>query len=153
MANSVPTIPLRRNCHTNYGTLGELILPSGRRIFTLEPPWQDNQRNISCIYPGLFHVVPDNNGRYRHWRLLDVRGRGNIEFHGGNHYIDPNTRKVQTLGCIVPGLSLDHHHVCSVLGSRAALAVMHRELDRFAESGWDLSIELFDPYRGWGHVQ
>ena len=67
---------------------------------TLELPWKENKRNISCIPTGLYRAKKYYS--YQHNRtvilLLDVPGRSWIEMHPGNFTND-------TRGCILPGES------------------------------------------------
>ena len=44
---------LIRNTFSKKSTVGELFLNGERICDTLENPWQDNQRNISCIPEGV----------------------------------------------------------------------------------------------------
>ncbi len=47
----ITALYLERFAYTPEGTLGRLALPE-RTIYTLKPPWRDNQVNISCIPEG-----------------------------------------------------------------------------------------------------
>jgi len=86
-------------------TLGRLIVfgKNIRIIFdcaTLEPPWLDNKKNISCIPVGLYRVKHRYSEKYEHHLvLIDVNGREYILIHWGNYYSD-------TEGCIIVGT---HH--------------------------------------------
>lgn len=64
---------------------------------TLELPWRDNQRNISCIPKGEYQVMKHYSPRYGYtfW-LKDVPNRSEILIHQGNYNRD-------TQGCILPG--------------------------------------------------
>lgn len=42
---------LKRIYNPDY-TIGKMFLPDGSFIYTLELPWRNNQRNISCISHG-----------------------------------------------------------------------------------------------------
>ena len=65
-------------------TNGIAILPDGAEYTTLERPWLNNQTSISCIPAGHYKFKRDTQGRFQWFRLLDVEGRTNIEFHLGN---------------------------------------------------------------------
>ena len=41
-------------------TYGELTLPSGTVLQTLERPWKDNEAFVSCIPDGVYEVQPYN---------------------------------------------------------------------------------------------
>lgn len=77
-------------------TLGRLWV-DGFQCFTLELPWQNNMRNISCI-PEDFYLVTKhkspNHGDVL--KLHDVPNRTHILIHAGNF-----TRNTQ--GCILVG--------------------------------------------------
>ena len=69
---------------------------------TLENPWKDNQRNISCIPEGEYKVrlrlARESASRdYLHLLVQDVPNRDWILFHRGNTAKD-------TSGCILVGL-------------------------------------------------
>jgi hypothetical protein len=83
-------------------TLGSIISPQGGLIAkTLELPWKDNQRSISCIPEGEYLVttsgpvlkddpnteVDESGGRhprpYSHYIVHDVPGRSGILIHVG----------------------------------------------------------------------
>lgn len=83
-------------------TLGSIISPQGGLIAkTLELPWKDNQRKISCIKEGLYTVtysppvladdpnteVDESGGRhprpYAHYIVYNVPGRSGILIHKG----------------------------------------------------------------------
>lgn len=72
--------------------------------YTLEEPWRDNQKGVSCIPPGVYQVVrhgwePDATTHFKRvWRLLSVPGREAILIHAGNTLAD-------TEGCILVGMT------------------------------------------------
>lgn len=89
-------------------TLGTLIVVDENEELvyeckTLELPWRDNQRNISCIPPGTYkvrHRSANESGsfKYSHFMVMDVPNRDYILIHAGNYYS-------QLHGCILPGRS------------------------------------------------
>lgn len=66
-------------------TLGSIYSPLGFMIAkTMELPWRDNNRSISCIPEGLYRVIyqPPKPGRaYEYFRLPNVSGRSGILIH------------------------------------------------------------------------
>lgn len=73
---------------------------------TLELPWLDNQRNISCIPEGEYKVVVRYSQKYkRHLHILDVNDRSFILIHWGNYAgsINPKTKRPDIRGCILTG--------------------------------------------------
>jgi hypothetical protein len=87
-------------------TLGILTGPGLPDIFTLEDPWNDNQRMISRIPAGEYRCVPHgweagSGVRFKKaWRLENVPGRSAILIHPGNTAVD-------THGCILVGLHVN----------------------------------------------
>lgn len=77
-------------------TVGILALP-GQYFCTLELPWRDNERFISCIPEGEYFWFKWDSPRFgRCVRLADVEGRTAILMHVLNNV-------KQTLGCIGVG--------------------------------------------------
>lgn len=101
-------------------------------VKALELPWLDNERSVSCIPAGTYECERINHPKYGHcWLVKDVPGREGILVHIGNYAagqrgllkkvlwfvrlfrrffkIVPreevsSPRKVDTEGCIMPGL-------------------------------------------------
>jgi hypothetical protein len=86
-------------------------------LYTLENPWKDNQRSISCIPSGVYVVRPFTGGEFHDvWKLENVHNRSAILIHYGN------TAK-NTEGCILIGLSAGElSKEKAVLNSRNACA-------------------------------
>ena len=96
---------LIRNTFSKKSTVGELFLNGERICDTLENPWQDNQRNISCIPEGVYPVrlrLPRESATrdYIHLLVKDVKDRDYILIHIGNTAKD-------TSGCILVGLGTE----------------------------------------------
>jgi hypothetical protein len=96
---------LIRDTFSKESTIGELFLNGERICDTLENPWQDNQRNISCIpegvYPVRLRLARESATRdYIHLLVKDVKDRDYILFHIGNTAKD-------TSGCILVGLGTE----------------------------------------------
>ena len=88
-------------------------------LYTIERPWLDNARNISCIPEGEYLVnfmARSASGKYRNvWHLQNVPGRGGILIHNGNLV-------AHSRGCLILGSkpgTLGGNP--AVLGSRPAL--------------------------------
>ena len=91
-----------RDTFSENSVIGELFLDGERMCDTLENPWLDNQRNISCIPEGEYKVrlrLPRESATrdYVHLLVKDVENRSYILFHRGNTAKD-------TRGCILVGL-------------------------------------------------
>ncbi len=78
-------------------TYGVLLFDGRPRFLTIEPPWKDNQRNVSCIPEGEYEVKGVVSPRFGPTlEVMDVPGRDGILFHAGNVAAD-------TRGCILIG--------------------------------------------------
>jgi len=93
---------LIRDTFSKESVIGELFINGERICDTLENPWKDNQRNISCIpegeYPVRLRLARESASRdYLHLLVQDVPNRDYILFHRGNTPKD-------TSGCILVGL-------------------------------------------------
>ena len=92
---------LLRDTFTDESTIGELFLNGERFCDTLELPYRDNQRSISCIPTGEYKVrlrLPRESAtrHYIHLLVKDVKDRSHILFHRGNTAKDSR-------GCILVG--------------------------------------------------
>jgi len=93
---------LIRDTFSDKSTLGELFLNGERMCDTLENPWINNKKNVSCIPRGEYKVrlrLPRESAtrNYLHLLVEDVENRSYILFHKGNTAKD-------TRGCILVGL-------------------------------------------------
>jgi len=91
-----------RDTFSEISVIGELFLNGERMCDTLENPWVNNKKNISCIPRGEYKVrlrYPRESGTrdYLHLLVEDVENRSYILFHRGNTAKD-------TRGCILVGL-------------------------------------------------
>jgi len=108
---------LVRYTTSDHGTQGYFISP-GFSCHTMEPPWRDNQRNISCIPAGEYDVVIAQSPKYGlvYW-VKDVPDRDLIRIHSGNLGGDVKKGLVShTKGCLLFGLEAG-----LLLGQRAVL--------------------------------
>ena len=107
---------------------------------TLELPWKQNQRRISCIPEGAYRCIPHTSPKFgRCFWLQDVPGRSEILIHPGNF-------TSQILGCILPGTGhadINGDGITDVVSSRVAMSLLlnllwnHHEFDIviFSQSG------------------
>ena len=100
---------LIRDTFSDKSTIGELFLNGERMCDTLENPWLDNQKNISCIPAGIYDVrlrlARESATRdYLHLLIQDVPNRSFILIHRGNF---PS----QTQGCVLVGLGSQQNAV------------------------------------------
>jgi len=69
---------------------------------TLELPYLDNQKQISCIPCGDYKVIKRKSKKYgNHFHILDVPNRSYILIHNGNF-------NYQTKGCVLIGDDLSY---------------------------------------------
>jgi hypothetical protein len=100
-------------------TLGVLSGEGLPPIYTIERPWLDNKRKVSCIPTGTYTCVPHNGTRFKNvWRLENVPNRDAILIHAGNTVDD-------VIGCVAIGLEHDKlKGKRAVLRSAEAIAIM-----------------------------
>lgn len=107
-------------------------------FYTMEPPWKDNKRNVSCITPGVYLVLPHTSPKFgdcfKVYELdgSEVNGRSEILFHVGNY-------ATNTDGCICPGMGtsdINKDGLMDVVQSRVAM----NNLARLIEDGMILQI-------------
>jgi len=92
---------LRRSDHGSKG----ILIFRNFHCYSLELPWKDNQRNISCIPAGMYKVNIRISPKYgRIYWILEVPDRSYILIHSGNWAGDVSKGlKTHTNGCILLG--------------------------------------------------
>lgn len=124
----------------NYGekqTLGNLIVYDGfNKIFeckTLELPWKDNQRNISCIPEDTYWVrkrkaEESPSKSYDHFIVENVPNRSYILWHGGTYY-------THIKGCFLMGQyfsDVNNDRVLDIMKTRFTIDLLYKILpERF----------------------
>ena len=79
------------------GTNGELFLGNEKVCATIELPWKNNQRQVSCIPEGKYELKKRYNERFGdHLLVKDVPGRSYILIHAYNNALE------ESKGCIAP---------------------------------------------------
>ena len=112
-----------RDTFTEKSTIGRLFINGESFCDTLENPWIDNQRSISCIPKGRYKVrlrlARESATRdYLHLLVQDVPNRDYILFHRGNTAKD-------TSGCILVGNGREQD---IVENSRLAMDLVMQEI-------------------------
>ena len=112
-----------RDTFTEKSTIGKLFINGESFCDTLENPWIDNQRSISCIPKGNYKVrlrlARESATRdYLHLLVQDVPNRDWILFHRGNTAKD-------TRGCILVGNGREQD---IVENSRLAMDLVMQEI-------------------------
>ena len=120
--NSINLLVIRDE-FTDKSTIGKLFLNGEMFCYTLELPYLDNQRSISCIPAGEYKVrlrtAKESSTRdYLHLLVQDVEGRSYILVHIGNFPKD-------TKGCILVGQSRQQDRVNN---SRLAMDLIVKEV-------------------------
>ena len=104
------TLELVRDEDTGEETLGRLYCEGEFLAFTIERPWKDNERRVSCIPEGCYPLTTKEYGRF--WDkykipipiLLETEPRSEILIHPANYAKD-------LAGCIALGDSKGEHAV------------------------------------------
>lgn len=130
MQTRLVLIRLQRN---EYQTLGTIQVWQGLELIysckSLEPPWADNQRNVSCIPAGRYSIKKRHAPKFgHHLHVLGVPNRSYILVHPGN-YMD--TQKQNSEGCILTGRGfrdINNDGLLDVIFSRNALDEILRRL-------------------------
>lgn len=103
--------------------------------FTLEEPWKDNKKGISCIPTGTYKCVPHNGTRFKDvWRLENVPNRKAILIHNGN-----TTDDIE--GCILTG-----KYFGKLRGKKAVMSsqIALNQLKVFVGRGGDKVLKSFE---------
>lgn len=127
---------LKRTYTGPEGTTGVLAVKDCFPFcLTLEPPWKDNQKNISCIPADTYFCNRVRSPKYGiTFEVTLVENREHILFHWGN-------RVRNTKGCILLGEEygyLDGHP--AILSSKRAFNEFMRKLE--GEDEFALVIEV-----------
>ena len=130
---------IKRIQQDDYQTLGILTLYDDLNfpfyeVRTLELPWRQNQRRISCIPEGEYEVVKRFSEKYGdHFHILNVPKRDYILIHNANFVR-------QLKGCVAVGFShsdIDGDGLRDVTESRKTL----RALNKLLPNRFNLIIE------------
>ena len=125
-----------RDTFTEVSTIGNLYLDGEWLCDTLELPYLDNQRNISCIPAGQYKVrlrLPRESATkdYLHLLVQDVTDRSLVLFHVGNKSSD-------TRGCVLVGIGTEQDFVKN---SRLAMELLVKEILNLGGTNINLIIK------------
>lgn len=105
-------------------TIGKLVYKDVE-CYTLELPYKNNNRNISCIPVGLYNVERRYSTKYKyHFHITNVPDRSLILIHHGNF-------NYQTRGCILVGediADINADGAVDVTNSKATMRLLLKEL-------------------------
>jgi hypothetical protein len=118
------TLTLNR-VYAHNVTIGELLDGNKFICFTLEEPWKDNQKSISCIPEGEYICKPHVGTKYKDvWNISNVKDRSAVLIHSGNTTLDIE-------GCVLVGSSRGIvKGLPAVLNSRATLDELKQYIGR-----------------------
>jgi len=126
------------------GTFG-ILLAKGKRFETVELPWHDNQKGISCIPYGEYECEIVNSPKFgRVYQVKDVDERTHILFHWGNWAGDmAEGFRSDSDGCILIGMKRSYIYGQKAVGdSRTAVKkfneLMNHEPFTLIVSGLDI---------------
>ena len=127
---------LIRDTFSDKSTIGELFINGERFCDTLENPWINNKKNVSCIPRGEYKVrlrlARESATRdYLHLLVEDVENRSYILFHIGNTPKD-------TSGCILVGLGSEQD---VVYNSTLAMDLVMKEILNLGGTNINLIIK------------
>lgn len=90
-------VKVQRLIYNEQCVRGVLLVEDFVRVCTLENPWLDNARNISCIPEGTYDFIRTDSNRFGEtFEISGVEERTRILVHWGN-------RAKDTEGCVLLG--------------------------------------------------
>jgi len=110
---------IERFLYSDQGVLSKIFIDEKFTAYSLECPWYNNIKDVSCIPEGFYNIEPIKSNKFGDClSIIGVPGRTHILIHAGNTISD-------TQGCVLPGLAigfLEENLAC--LNSRKALSVL-----------------------------
>lgn len=89
-------VKLRRTYHAT-GTNGQLEVAGALICSTIELPWRNNEKQVSCIPEGTYYLRKRHSTRFNwHVEIRDVPNRKYVLFHPANDALK------ELKGCIAP---------------------------------------------------
>ena len=126
------------------GTNGTLFCYDKFLCHTIELPWRNNKRNISCIPEGQYQIEPRFSKRFQnHLILKNVKGRSFILFHPAND------AKKDLEGCIAPVTYLNGigRGVYSRNAMQKLLSLVYQAQDRKEKITLTIKSQNYENYR------
>ncbi|KDN56710.1 DUF5675 family protein [Flavobacterium seoulense] len=79
------------------GTNGKLLCEGKFICYTIELPWKNNEKRVSCIPEGKYFIRKRYSQKFKwHLEVVDVKNRSLILFHPANNALK------ELHGCIAP---------------------------------------------------
>ena len=130
-------VELRRHWYSPTATIGTLRVGE-TECYSIELPWKNNERGISCIPQGTYPMVLEHSLRFNRklWELKNVPNRSEVKLH-------PANVASQLEGCIAPGLQL------GVMQSGTALDALMKVLAALP-AGEPVEIVITGPAESFG---
>lgn len=128
---------IERFAYTPMGTFGRCYI-DGQELFTVERPWLQNERSISCIPEGTYQCAPRryNKGGYDAIEVQNVPNRSFILIHKGNTMHD-------LAGCIAITSKLGvSRGLWAGLDSKTAFGIL---MEHFGTREFTLEIKRYEP--------
>lgn len=113
------TLTLERRGMLGGATIGHLCHDLRFLAYSMERPWLNNEKNVSCIPAGMYDCVLEYSPKFdaQLYELKDVPGRTEIKIHAANW---PH----ELQGCIALGAALGDESM-PINGSKKALNNLH----------------------------
>lgn len=126
------------------GHSGDLSGPTGYVCHSIELPWKDNQRGISCVPAGRYPVERvDSPAHGICLELQDVPGRGDCQFHKMNWAAAHGGKPPESKGCIGPVTTLGEKPGIG-FGSAQALAKLEALCFPVIDRGGRVFVTILD---------
>ena len=135
---------LLQRAYFKEGTNGTLFCSDIFLCHTIELPWENNKRNISCIPEGQYEIEPRFSKRFQHHLILkNVKGRSFILFHPAND------AKRDLEGCIAPVAYLNGigRGVYSGNAMQKLLSLVYQAKDRKEKILLTIKSQNYENYR------
>ena len=126
------------------GTNGTLFCAQVFLCHTIELPWKNNKRTISCIPEGVYEIEPRFSKRFQHHLIVkNVTGRSYILFHPAND------AKKDLEGCIAPvtylsGIGKGLH---SKNALQKLLSLVYQAKERKEKISFTIKSQNYENYR------
>lgn len=120
------------------GTNGELFFEGKKICGTIELPWKENQKRVSCIPEGIYRVRKRFSPKFKwHLEIFKVRNRDLILFHPANDALK------ELNGCIAPVSEISGEG--KGIRSRIAFDKLKEILFPFLEKGFVIALTIKRP--------
>ncbi len=120
------------------GTNGKLFFNGKKVCNTIELPWKENQRKVSCVSEGVYRVRKRFSQRFKwHLEIINVKNRDLILFHPANNALK------ELNGCIAPVSEISGEG--KGIRSRIAFEKLKEILFPYLEKGFVIELTIKRP--------